>query len=110
MKTLTTLKRIALIMGICLLIFFVINRIIPIYLKTETGVLWGGIVNFIIYGVIRVISAILCLEISERIYRNKIFWGILGFILPPIGLIVIALINSGAPKITNPDQGVNSDQ
>jgi hypothetical protein len=111
MGVLKTLKKAALIAGICLLVFFIFNRIIPIYLKTDTQILRGEVANFIIYGIIRIISTILCLEIAERLNRNKIFWGIFGFILPPIALIIIAVISPKTQRITvqNPANSETND-
>lgn len=86
-------KNIALILGIVLLLFYIYNRIYPIHLDSLEQIVTGKILNIIIYFVIRFISAILCINIAKRLNRNQLFWGLFGFILPPISLIAIYFIN-----------------
>lgn len=85
-------KNIALILGIVLLLFYIYNRIYPIHLDSLEQIVTGKILNIIIYFVIRFISAILCINIAKRLNSNQIFWGLFGFILPPISLIAIYFI------------------
>lgn len=87
-------KTIALILGLVLLIFYVYNRISPIQLDSLEQIITGRILNILIYLVIRVISAILIVSIAKGLNRNQIFWGIFGFLLPPISLIAIYFINA----------------
>lgn len=58
----------------------------------------GKILNFFIYLIIRVISAVICVYIAKNLNRNQNFWGIFGFILPPISLIIIPLLHKNEVK------------
>ena len=85
-------KNIALILGIVLLLSYMYNRVYPIQLESLEEIATGRILNIIIYFVIRLVSAVLCLNIAKGLNRNQIFWGLFGFILPPISLIAIYFI------------------
>ena len=95
-------KTIALILGLALLIFYIYTRINPIQLSTIQQIATGQIINFIVYFVVRIISAALCVNIAKGLNRNQTGWGIFGFILPPIALIIISLIS--IKKISNNEE------
>lgn len=99
MDSLKRNKTIALILGLILFIFYVYNRISPIQLDSLEQITTGRILNILIYFVIRVISTFLCVSIANGLNRNQIFWGIFGFILPPISLIIIYFINVKEKKV-----------
>ena len=102
MENLKRNKTIALILGIALLIFYIYNRVKPIQLSTIQQIATGQIINILIYLVVRIISAVLCVNIAKRLNRNQTGWGIFGFILPPIALIIIALIS--VKEISNKEE------
>lgn len=85
-------KIIALILGLALLIFYIYNRIHPIFVSSIEQIMAGQIINFFVYVVIRIIAAILCVSIANSLHRSQIFWGIFGFILPPIALIAVYFV------------------
>jgi len=110
MKILKRNKTIALIMGIALLTFYFYNRINPIQLSTIEQIASGQIINFFVYLVVRIISVFLCVNIAKGLNRNQTGWGIFGFILPPIALIIISLINAKEIKtIDNESQIIDKD-
>lgn len=90
MKELEKNKTIALVLGSVLLGFYIFNFIHPIVVSSFQMILTGRIVGFIIYLVIRVISTILCISIAKELNRSTTGWGVLGFVLPPITLIIIS--------------------
>jgi DNA integrity scanning protein DisA with diadenylate cyclase activity len=102
MENLKRNKTIAMILGIALLIFYIYNRVKPIQLSTIQQIATGQIINILIYLVVRIISAVLCVNIAKRLNRNQTGWGIFGFILPPIALIIIALIS--VKEISNKEE------
>lgn len=75
-------------------LLYIYNRISPIYLDTIGQIATGQLLSFFIYLIIRIISAILCVNIAKGLNRNQTGWGIFGFFLPPIALIIISVINN----------------
>jgi hypothetical protein len=95
---------ISIIIGVLLVILFFINSFNPIKTDTLQQILEGQLFNFLIYLVVRILSSILCVNIAKDIKRNIIIWGILGFLIPPVALIIIG---SNSEKKNNIDDELN---
>lgn len=98
-KKLKINKMISLLLGTFLLVLYILNRFSPIQVDSVELVATGSILNIALYFVIRIISTTLCVNISNTLNRNQLFWGFFGFVLPPISLIIIYFINGKEKRI-----------
>ena len=61
----------------------------------------------IILLIIAILSAIWCVNIASKLNRNQVFWGIFGFVLPFIALIIIGLLRK---KLYGSDYAYSTDE
>ncbi|MBI9056000.1 MAG: hypothetical protein JEY96_19420 [Bacteroidales bacterium] len=94
MKDIKQKKDIALFLGILLIVIYIINLFYPIYISSLTALALGKITNFILILIIRIYSAFICVSIAKQLNRETLLWGVLGFIIPPIFLIVISQLKA----------------
>lgn len=101
MNSIKNIQNAAIIIGIVLVILFIVNRINPVKVDSIDQLLNGKIFNFFIYLAIRILSTILCINISKSLNRNIGLWGIFGFIWPPVALISLGAMSPKNNELDN---------
>jgi len=92
MEELKNKKIIAFMLGIILLALYFYIRAYPNIVSDVFEGINFQMKFFIAYSIVRIISSILCVNIAKLLNRNKALWGILGFVLPPVILIIVSFL------------------
>ncbi len=62
----------------------------------------GTVIGVIIWVVVAVAIAFLCANIASKKGRSPALWGILGFVIPVIALILILVLPRSGPEGSTP--------